>query len=142
VGSTLLAHGLSIYPCLILPRPWARGKANRRWSVKKLLVVLTVALLCLPTTAMGGGGDHYPNGVEDFLAGMAPPLGFYVINYNYFYFSHDSIEHNRGRALALGPGIRWDYKRLSFVLKTQYEFGVKNRPQGKNMWFKIAYKFL
>ncbi len=52
------------------------------------------------------------------------------------------VEHNRGRAIALGPGIRWDYKRLSLILKTQYEFGVKNRPQGRNVWFKIAYKFL
>jgi len=306
--------------------------------VKKLaVVVVTLALLGLSSGAWGGGGDQYPNGAEDFLVGMAPPPGFYVINYNYFYFSHDykddsgdtinvgplkdfrlrvyanvtrliyisplkilganygvhaffpwldvnanslgfhihkrglgdiiidpfiltwhtryvhvvtgldiylptgeydkyrpvnigknfytfepvlgvtfmlplkttlsfkfmydfnttnndyinpmtgketslkpgqefhfdwamavnplpglrvgvtgyfyqqttndeidgkDVEHQRGRAMAIGPGIRWDYKRLSLVLKTQYEFGVKNRPQGRNVWFKIAYKFL
>ncbi len=306
--------------------------------MKKLaVVVVTLALLGLSSGAWGGGGDQYPNGAEDFLVGMAPPPGFYVINYNYFYFSHDykddsgdtinvgplkdfrlrvyanvtrliyisplkilganygvhaffpwldvnanslgfhihkrglgdiiidpfiltwhtryvhvvtgldiylptgeydkyrpvnigknfytfepvlgvtfmlplkttlsfkfmydfnttnndyinpmtgketslkpgqefhfdwamavnplpglrvgvtgyfyqqttndeidgkDVEHQRGRAMAIGPGIRWDYKRLSLVLKTQYEFGVKNRPQGRNVWFKIAYKFL
>ncbi len=305
--------------------------------MKKLVLVLVVVLLGLSGVAKGGGGDHYPNGAEGFLAGMAPPPGFYVLNYNYLYtsrafkdnsgdtidlgplddfslrvyanvtrllyvtpfkllganyalhiflpwmevnanckgfhvhkrglgdiivdpfiltwhgkyvhvvtgldiylptgeydkfqpinigrnfytfepvlgvtfllpqklalsfkFMYDfntanndyinpmtgketslkpgqefhfdyaiswspipnlrlgltgyfyqqttddeldgkEIEHNRGRAMALGPGIKWDYKRLSLVLRTQYEFGVKNRPQGKNLWFKVVYKLL
>lgn len=51
------------------------------------------------------------------------------------------VEHERGKAIAVGPGVKVDYGRFMFVLKTQYEFAVKNRPSGRNVWFKIYYTF-
>ena len=85
----------------------------------------------------------------DWAMAANPLPGLRIGLTGYFYqqttddeIDNKEVEHQRGRALAIGPGIRWDYKRLSLILKTQYEFGVKNRPQGRNVWFKIAYKFL
>jgi len=340
VGSTPRAHGFFL--CLtLLKNAGPKGKFFRRCTMKKQVTHVLVALLLIlstPAILKAGGGDQYPNVAEGFLVGIAPPPGFYAINYDYFYFSHDykddsgdsintgplddfslrvfanvtrliyitpikilganygvhaffpwldvnanckgfhvhkrglgdiiidpfiltwhtphlhvalglpdiylptgeydkyrpvnigknfytfepvlavtflphkkmavsfkfmydfnttnndwinpatgketslhpgqefhfdyslswallpslrlgltgyyyqqttddeiddkDVEHNRGKTIAVGPGIMWNHKRLSLILRTQYEFGVKNRPQGHNVWFKIAYKFL
>lgn len=51
------------------------------------------------------------------------------------------IEDNRGKAFAIGPVVKLNYKRFSLVAKMQREFGVKNRPRGENLWIKIIYAF-
>ncbi|MCX7914043.1 MAG: transporter [Thermodesulfovibrionales bacterium] len=48
---------------------------------------------------------------------------------------------NKGRAFAIGPQAKYDYKNMSFVLKYQKEFEVKNKPEGDKFWFKFVYAF-
>ena len=48
---------------------------------------------------------------------------------------------NKGRVLALGPALKYDYKNMSFTLKYMFETEVKNRPSGDNFWFKFLYAF-
>lgn len=48
---------------------------------------------------------------------------------------------NKGQAIALGPQVKYDYKNMSFTLKYQKEFEVKNKPEGDKLWFKFVYAF-
>ncbi len=51
----------------------------------KVGLVILVILFVFPLSAIAGGGQHYPNGAEAFLIGIAPPPGFYIKDYNFFY---------------------------------------------------------
>ncbi len=44
---------------------------------------VAMAMMCVVPAAQAGegGGSSYPGGVENFLAGAAPPPGFYVLEY-------------------------------------------------------------
>jgi hypothetical protein len=55
--------------------------------------------------AAEGGGNHYPGGNEDFMAGALPPPGTYFLNYLDFYNSHQ-LNGNNGKAIhAVIPGV-------------------------------------
>ncbi len=62
------------------------GKASAHDLLRCFLLVLIAALLSLSTPARSwaGGGQHYPNGVEDFVVGALPPPGAYLVNYLLF----------------------------------------------------------
>ncbi len=84
----------------------------------------------------------------DYALGYSPAKWIRVGITGYYYYQTTDdevdgkdIENNRGKAFAIGPGIKINYKRFMLVLKSQYEFGVKNRPSGKNVWAKIYYIF-
>ena len=51
----------------------------------RVTLIIPVIIFVLPFHAFAGGGQHYPNGAEAFLIGIAPPPGFYVKDYNFFY---------------------------------------------------------
>lgn len=46
-----------------------------------------------------------------------------------------------GSVVALGPALKYDYKKMSFSLKYLFETATYNRPQGDNLWFKVVYAF-
>jgi hypothetical protein len=56
-----------------------------------------IVLFSLPYAGQswGGGGQHYPNGVEDFAVGALPPPGVYLVNYLLF-VQKNSIRDNAG----------------------------------------------
>ncbi len=70
----------------------------------RVAVIVPVVLFVLPLFALAGGGQHYPNGAEAFLIGIAPPPGFYVKDYNYFYTA-DKLKDNSGNTVKLAK--RW-----------------------------------
>jgi hypothetical protein len=43
-----------------------------------------------------------------------------------------------GRAIAIGPQVRYDIKGGGFALKFQHEFAVQNRTKGDKVWFQFA----
>jgi hypothetical protein len=45
------------------------------------LWIAAVFSLLISTQGWAGGGQHYPNGVEDFMVGALPPPGTYLVNY-------------------------------------------------------------
>jgi hypothetical protein len=53
---------------------------------------LAMLLAAGAAQATEGGGGHYPNGAEDFMAGALPPPGTYLINY-LTYYTADDFEH-------------------------------------------------
>ncbi len=66
----------------------------------RVAVIIPVILFTLPLFALAGGGQHYPNGAEAFLIGIAPPPGFYVKEYNYWYTA-DKLKDNSGNTVKL-----------------------------------------
>lgn len=47
----------------------------------------------------------------------------------------------KGRAYAIGPQAKYDYRNMSFILKYQFETETRNRPEGDNFWAKFIYAF-
>jgi len=45
------------------------------------------------------------------------------------------------RLLGLGPGIKYDLGRWSFVMKSQLETGNRERSEGLQNWFRVWYAF-
>lgn len=66
---------------------------------------LIFIILLFPGKSTGGGGQHYPNGAEGFLCGIAPDPGLYLVNYTTWYTS-SSLRDNHGN----------DLKKLDFHL--------------------------
>jgi len=66
----------------------------------RILLIVLVVLFVLPLFALAGGGQQYPNGVEAFLIGVAPPPGFYIKDYNYFYTAN-KLKDNSGNTVTL-----------------------------------------
>lgn len=50
-------------------------------------------------------------------------------------------EENHARVWALGPGVWYNYKKLFFSLRSQFEFEARNKSEGMNVWAKITYAF-
>ncbi|OGP96072.1 MAG: hypothetical protein A2157_18960 [Deltaproteobacteria bacterium RBG_16_47_11] len=74
-------------------------------------LIIPVISFVLPFLAFAGGGQHYPNGVESILSGVAPPPGFYLKDYNYYYTA-TKLKDNSGDTLSLArDGVELD--RLS-----------------------------
>lgn len=61
-------------------------------KTKSKIILLSVFVSALPRLLQAQGpapafGGHYPAGVEGLKAGSLPPPGFYLRDYNYFYWS-------------------------------------------------------
>jgi hypothetical protein len=76
--------------------------------------------------------------VGNFRLGAA---GYYYQQVTDDKFHGDEIEDFRGRVIAIGPALKYDYKNMAFSLKYQFETAVRNRPEGDNLWFKFTYAF-
>ena len=51
-----------------------------------------------------------------------------------------TVPDNKGRALAIGPSIKYDSGKGWFVtLKYQTETGVRNRAAGNALWLKAVF---
>lgn len=59
-----------------------------------LLVALSLSLFSV-SQGLAGGGQSYPNGVEDFVVGILPPPGTYLVNYLVF-AQKDQLKDNSG----------------------------------------------
>jgi hypothetical protein len=51
------------------------------------------------------------------------------------------VNNSKGSVVAIGPAIKYDYKKMSFSLKYLFETAANNRPEGDNLWFKFSYAF-
>lgn len=71
---------------------------------------------------LGAAGYYYQQVTDDESKGVA-------------------VKNNSGSVVAIGPSLKYDYKRMSFSLKYLFETAACNRPQGDNLWFKFSYAF-
>ena len=82
--------------------------------------------------------------VDYTLAQHAGSFGFGLGGYYYQQVTGDSgsaTSDNRGRVLALGPTLGYDYANIHFIAKYHVETNVANKPKGKKAWLKVIYAF-
>ena len=94
---------------------------QRASQIFRAAVVLT---LLTAAQSWAGGGQHYPNGAEDFAVGALPPPGFYFVNYLIF-AQKTSLKDNSGNDLL--PAFKADVlvEVPRFIYVTPYKlFGA------------------
>jgi len=45
---------------------------------------------------------------------------------------------NKGKVFAIGPQIKFDDRKMSFILKYQREMSTENKPEGSKVWLKFV----
>lgn len=91
-------------------------------------------------------GDEF---IVDYSAGWGIGSGWVVGVGGYLYRQTTddkqagaTVAGNRGRALAIGPSVRYDSGKGWFAtLKYETETGVRNRAAGQALWLKAAVPF-
>jgi hypothetical protein len=89
-------------------------------KTRSSVLTLAVCALALPSMLNAQSyefGTHYPAGVEGIKAGSLPPPGFYLRDYNYFYYSDDFKDGPpdfKAFAYVQAPRLIWisDFKVL------------------------------
>lgn len=96
------------------------------------------------------GTTRYLSGQEFHLdyaiAKKIANYSFGLTGYYYQQVTNDKangtmVNDSKGRVLAFGPALKYDYKNMAFSLKYQFETAAENRPEGNNLWFKFVYAF-
>ena len=87
--------------------------------VRRVLSTLCLtAVFSMLTAAQiwAGGGQHYPNGVEDFMVGALPPPGTYLVNYMLL-VQKNSLRDNSGNSLPVdvNASVFAEVPRLIYV---------------------------
>ena len=85
-----------------------RGRLLRGY---RILLMIQIVLF-IPVLALAGGGQHYPNGAEAQLIGVAPPPGFYIKDYNYYYTAN-KLKDDHGHTVKLSKGSPVELDQLS-----------------------------
>ena len=112
-----------------------------------ILGLIMMAMLCRPPAVPAGGSGAYPNGADDFMAGLVPPPGTYLMLYSNYY-SADRYKDDNGDDYDAGPladvdvsvwanvlrlvhvtdirilGANWAVQTLIPVLDMDFEFGA------------------
>lgn len=90
-----------------------------------------LAMACLVPAAQAGegGGSSYPGGVENFLAGAAPPPGFYVLEYGNVYRA-DKLKDGSGNDIPLPV-----FKVAANVAATRFVWSTANTVAGGSLLF-------
>lgn len=94
------------------------------------------------TTYLSGHEFH----LDYALAKKIDNFSFGLTGYFYQQVTDDeangkTVNDSKGRVVALGPALKYDYKNMAFSLKYQFETAAENRPEGNNLWFKFVYAF-
>jgi len=93
--------------------------------MKKIFIIFTIFIILSFQNLFAGGGKHYPNGVENFFSGIAPPPGFHLLNYNLFYHA-SKYKTNNGKSLnnfdvdVFGEVLRFIYISEKKILGGNY----------------------
>jgi len=103
----------------------------------------TPALTGLETTLTPGQEFHFDYGI-DYAIAKDWRIG--IGGYFYQQITDDKtgggrVKNDKGRVFAIGPGVWYTYKKWIFDLHTDFETGVRNRPQGWMGWFTITHAF-
>jgi hypothetical protein len=90
-------------------------------SFIRTICISAVFSLLIASQGWAGGGQHYPNGAEDFMVGALPPPGVYLVNYM-LYVKKDSLKDSSGNntvtpggPLDLNAKVLAEVPRLIYV---------------------------
>ncbi|MFZ3048840.1 MAG: transporter [Desulfatirhabdiaceae bacterium] len=84
----------------------------------------------------------------DYAVGynLSPEWTVGINGYVYEQITDDEIEgisvnDMKGSVIAVGPAIKYNYRNMSFILKSLWETEVENRPAGSSTWLKLVVAF-
>jgi hypothetical protein len=82
----------------------------------RTLWTASVFSLLITAQCWAGGGQHYPNGVEDFAVGAVPPPGLYFVNYMLL-VQKNALTDNSGKNLPVdfNASVFAEVPRLIYV---------------------------
>ena len=76
---------------------------------------------------------------------ILPKLRLGATGYYYWQTTPDYRDGARighfGREFAIGPGIKYDFKKLCLAVTSQFELAAINRPEGIRNWVRLWYAF-
>ncbi len=84
----------------------------------------------------------------DYVLGYHPSEAWELGIVGYFYqqttddeISGEDVNNRRGRVFAFGPGVKYNFNKVSLIGKAYYETLVRNRYKGIQWFFKLNYQF-
>jgi hypothetical protein len=90
--------------------------------MKKFAFIVALSFLLIRGACAKEGGDQYPNGAESWLAGAAPPPGFYYVNYLGYYTGE--LKDGSGKKVVLNgttPSVSATFDAFRFVEMTPFK---------------------
>ena len=95
------------------------------------------------------GDYHITAAMDTLFPGSYNPKKLASPAQNYFTFQpvlglgwlHGHKIGNQGRQFALGPALKYDYQRWSFMFIPQFEMATLNRAEGQRFWARVWYAF-
>ena len=99
----------------------------RKMRTPAAVAVLALACIVPAAQAGEGGGSSYNGGVENFMAGAAPPPGFYVLEYGNVYRAR-KLKDNAGNDVPL-PTFKVD----AVAAATRFVWSMPNTVAGGNV---------
>jgi hypothetical protein len=107
-----------------------------------------MALSGVKTSITPGQEFHLDYGISYALLPLRadPQLSVGVVGYYYQQITDDktgvgTVEHDKGRVFAVGPGVWFNYKKWNIGLRAAFETVAKNRPEGFLILSTITYTF-
>ena len=73
---------------------------KHQFRFSRTILLAVVFALISAAQSFAGGGQHYPNGVEDFAVGALPPPGTYLVNYMLL-VQKDSLRDDSGNRVPV-----------------------------------------
>ncbi len=107
--------------------------------MKKFAFIVALSLLLIPGACAKEGGDQYPNGAESWLAGAAPPPGFYYINY-FGYYTGELKDGSGQKAVVNGttPSVDATFDAFRFVEMTPFK--ILGADYGMHVIVPVVYQ--
>lgn len=96
-------------------------QADQRFIRSYLLFKYSMDYQVMPNLQVGLSGYLYQQRSPGFLTFRGPRLDEPII--------------------GLGPGVKYDLGRWSFIFQSQLETGTRNRDEGLNNWLRVWYAF-
>jgi hypothetical protein len=75
---------------------------------------------------------------------LAPNFKVGLSGYLYYPYPDQPFSLNRPfgeKVMGVGPGVKYDLGRWSFVFKTQMETGTRDRGEDLQNWLRVWYAF-
>jgi hypothetical protein len=149
--------GLDIYlPTGVYDKDRLANPGRNHWTFQPVFAATYLNQAGLEMSAKLMYDFSTKNNATDYQSGQAfhadytlgyhtGPWSFGLGGYFYQQTTDDKVDGDtfldgfKGRAFAMGPQVKYDYKNMAFTLKYLEETAVQNRPDGGGLWFKFLY---
>jgi len=103
------------------------------------IFILGVVLLIAPSVDAKEGCDQYPSGAENWFAGVAPPPGFYYVNYFGYYTAElKNASGNKVNLNGTTPSVDATFDGFRFLEMTHFK--ILGADYGMHVIFPVVHQ--